>query len=1038
MPNALTTHVGLKAGPWFLETLVRHYFDRMFHDRKEGVRDVDSANDESGKLRRDELLYDEVFHIVKSFLEVSTHHTIEELQQFSNTQIPSSPWMHVMRVRVPLSCCDDAAEYLIDALGGQVKTRQIVGGTKWWQVRGIRGVDAQWIVARKDHQRVRKQQKQHQQQAEQLKQDHHEEDAVYDPEMDELRCILYFHGGGYYFGSVDQERYFIQRFARKSGCRLLAISYRLAPQYPFPCAIQDAVASYLYLIRPPPGAPHTPVNPAHVIVAGDSAGGGLTLALLQVIRDTGLPMPAGAIPISPWCDLTHSFPSIHLNTDTDVTPKYGLSIYKPSVLWPPPSDDLTHEVQAGIRSRIKQIARQYRKEADGKTIKEEPERRSRFWRRALSYGATVRDRHSEERSVSRGRDSSRIASREILADDARTGDVRAAAVSRSRSGKGETDGGKQTDMNLDTGPSAPLPTADDTKTQTLSVKAESGDMLEVRDQVHMYAPNNLLVHPLVSPAMSYLGGLPPLLIIASDGEVLRDEIIYTAQKAAHPERYPVKPEAKKLYPRLEGIEDRYGPTRVHLQVYDHAAHTFPVLFFVCSSSKFCFRAMANFSKYVLGTLPVSPSASATNVNGSGISDIPSFQGRKSFRLGRSPSLNVSVSRRLSMMGSWKKRASFHQEPNGSPQIQSQSQLDGQISESPAQATDSPGRTSIVSSRSSTSERLNSSTTTEGVRLAGDPSIYTRLQDGLTSPFVDNMIRERVSTRGEIRPLEPESELTACTMPLDRIGVASELVLRRYIEGSTKWNEKFAKAKEHIRKQRAHSLKLAKYDAAQIVPQLQMPFFLHAEGEEGIVEADSGDATHAKAKEAGPSVKEGLKPSVASWAWAWALDGAERPPPSSIVSRRDTEEARRLSRIADLPADTHDHRVSGNNLWTYLVNRLSLEKNEAKVEQHAVEKDPKGIAKDVSFDSTPHRRKGKGKEKENKEKNMEGTRDASKERKRRPHWPRSLSRAANRTHHSERRGSIFRLKSTPAIRAEARDDGNNAELPERDIGRVKSN
>ncbi|KAL5512614.1 hypothetical protein ACEPAG_3267 [Sanghuangporus baumii] len=1035
MPNALTTHVGLKAGPWFLETLVRHYFDRMFHDRKEGVRDADSTNDDSGKLRRDELLYDEVFHIVKSFLDVSTHHTIEELQQFSNTRIPSSPWMYVMRVRVPLSCCDDAAEYLIDALGGPEKTRQIVGGTKWWQVRGVRGVDAQWIVARKDHQRVRKQQRQHRQQAEHLKQDPHEEDAVYDPEMDELRCILYFHGGGYYFGSVDQERYFIQRFARKSGCRLLATSYRLAPQYPFPCAIQDAVASYLYLIRPPPGAPHTPVNPAHIIVAGDSAGGGLTLALLQVIRDTGLPMPAGAIPVSPWCDLTHSFPSIHLNTDTDVIPKYGLSIYKPSVLWPPPSDDLTHEVQAGIRSKIKQIARQYRKEADGNMVKEEPVKRSRFWKQAFSFGASVRDRHGEEGNVSRGRGLSRNASRETLADDARTGDVRAAAVSRSRSRKGETDG---EDMNLDTGPSGPLPTADDTATQTLSVKAENGDMLEVRDQVHMYAPNNLLVHPLVSPAMSYLGGLPPLLIIASDGEVLRDEIIYTAHKAAHPERYPVKPEAKKLYPKLEGIENRYGPTKVHLQVYDHAAHTFPVLFFVCSSSKFCYRAMANFSKYVLGTLPMSPSPSANNGDSSGIGDVPSLQGRKSLRLGRSPSLNVSVSRRLSRMGSRKKRATFHHEPNGSPHTRSQSQPNGQTSESPLRTTDSPGRTSIVSSRSSTSERLHSSATPEGVRLAGDPSIYTQLQDGLASPFVDNMIRERVSTQGEIRPLESESELVACTMPLDRIGVANELVLRRYIEGSTRWNEKFAKAKEHIRKQRAHSLKLAKYDAAQIVPQLQMHFFLHAEGGEQTDEADSRDAAHAKTKEAGPSVKEGLKPSVASWAWAWALDGAERPPPSSIVARRDTEEARRLSRIADLPADTHDHRVSGNNLWTFLVNRLSLEKNEAKVEQHAVEKDPKGVAKDVSFDSTPRRRKGKGKEKETeKEKNMEGTRGGLKERKGKSRWPRSLSRAANRTNSSEGRGGIFRLKSTSAIRAEARDDGNNAELPERDIGRVKS-
>jgi hypothetical protein len=97
---------------------------------------------------------------------------------------------------------------------------------------------------------------------------------------------------------------------------LTAINYRLSPQYPFPCAIQDAVAAYLYLIRPPPEAKHKPVKPQHIIIMGDSAGGGLSLAALQVIRDSGLPQCAGGVLISPWCDLSHSFPSIHTNTTT--------------------------------------------------------------------------------------------------------------------------------------------------------------------------------------------------------------------------------------------------------------------------------------------------------------------------------------------------------------------------------------------------------------------------------------------------------------------------------------------------------------------------------------------------------------------------------------------------------------------------------------------------------------------------------------------------------------------------------------------------
>ncbi|EEB87870.1 hypothetical protein MPER_14599, partial [Moniliophthora perniciosa FA553] len=74
-------------------------------------------------------------------------------------------------------------------------------------------------------------------------------------------------------------------------------------------------------------------------------------------------------------------------------------------------------------------------------------------------------------------------------------------------------------------------------------------------------------HPLVSPALSYLGGLPPLFFIASDKEVLRDEIIYTAHKAAYPDKYPVKDEVRAIYPKLNGIEQRYGATPVHHQVY---------------------------------------------------------------------------------------------------------------------------------------------------------------------------------------------------------------------------------------------------------------------------------------------------------------------------------------------------------------------------------------------------------------------------------------------------------------------------------------
>ena len=72
----------------------------------------------------------------------------------------------------------------------------------------------------------------------------------------------------------------------------------------------------LYMIRPPPGSLHKAVDPGKIVFAGDSAGGGLCITTLTILRDLGLPMPAGAVLISPWVDLTHSFPSVMANTHT--------------------------------------------------------------------------------------------------------------------------------------------------------------------------------------------------------------------------------------------------------------------------------------------------------------------------------------------------------------------------------------------------------------------------------------------------------------------------------------------------------------------------------------------------------------------------------------------------------------------------------------------------------------------------------------------------------------------------------------------------
>ena len=144
------------------------------------------------------------------------------------------------------------------------------------------------------------------------------------------RVMLYVHGGGYFFGSVDEHRYQLQRHARKLEARVIAPRYRLAPQFPFPCGLQDCLAVYLYLL--------TIHDSNEIVFAGDSAGGGMILSMMCLLRDRALPLPAGAIMISPWVDLTHSFPSVSGDNPFDYIPPHGFH-HKPSTSWPPPNED---------------------------------------------------------------------------------------------------------------------------------------------------------------------------------------------------------------------------------------------------------------------------------------------------------------------------------------------------------------------------------------------------------------------------------------------------------------------------------------------------------------------------------------------------------------------------------------------------------------------------------------------------------------------------------------------------------------------------
>jgi acetyl esterase/lipase len=110
------------------------------------------------------------------------------------------------------------------------------------------------------------------------------------------RVVLYLHGGGYVVCSVSTHRDLISRIARAAEARALGVEYRLAPEHPFPAAVEDATAAYRWLLA-------SGVNPAGIAIAGDSAGGGLTIATLVALRQAGDPLPAAAVCLSPWVDL---------------------------------------------------------------------------------------------------------------------------------------------------------------------------------------------------------------------------------------------------------------------------------------------------------------------------------------------------------------------------------------------------------------------------------------------------------------------------------------------------------------------------------------------------------------------------------------------------------------------------------------------------------------------------------------------------------------------------------------------------------------
>ncbi|GBC03560.1 hypothetical protein RclHR1_00520012 [Rhizophagus clarus] len=304
------------------------------------------------------------------------------------------------------------------------------------------------------------------------------------------KTILYLHGGGYYLCSKEFSRNVTSSIAKKVDARVLAINYRLAPQNQFPAGLQDALAAYLYLLNPSKDAGFEPLNPKNIVISGDSAGSGLSLALSLAIRDAGLPSCAGINCWSPLVDLTHSTPSV--------------------------SDDECIDYLPNLARGIDHAESQVRKE---------------FKEKAAALTAKI-------------------------------------------------------------------------KNQNLGPKIWH-DSFDRSYRLEIYAPNEGLAIPYVSPMLAEsLGNLPPLLLVTGGDERLRDEVIYFAHRSAEPTKYKGPSYNAGKFEK----SPFQTPTNTTLEVYEEMLHVFQGM--EHPSTTRCYERMVEFINRVTSALnePLPPSS----------------------------------------------------------------------------------------------------------------------------------------------------------------------------------------------------------------------------------------------------------------------------------------------------------------------------------------------------------------------------------------------------------------------------------------------
>ena len=179
------------------------------------------------------------------------------------------------------------------------------------------------------------------------------------------KVILYLHGGGYVFGGLDSHREIAWRLAKQTGQRVLLLDYRLAPEHHFPAPVDDAYAAYCWLLG-------EGYNAENLIVAGDSAGGGLAVALALKLKDEGVQLASALVLMSPWADLTLSGATIDANDATDVMLSRGaLQRFADIYLG---DQDAAHPYASPLFGDLSDLPRTYVIVGDGEVLRSDSDR----------------------------------------------------------------------------------------------------------------------------------------------------------------------------------------------------------------------------------------------------------------------------------------------------------------------------------------------------------------------------------------------------------------------------------------------------------------------------------------------------------------------------------------------------------------------------------------------------------------------------------------------------------------------------------------